>query len=221
VSVVITPLASRHPSQVASLHLRHLPTGFQGLPGQRLLGAYYAAVTEGAGASGFVAEQEGRVVGYVCGVWSPSALLSTLLRRHWRTWMFWGVAHAALHPGFVPAVASRVRGASAGAEVPDGTYELRPIVVAQPARGTGVAADLVAALLADARRRGFHRMHLIAKADNAAAQAFYRKVGFHRVGSPLHRPGGAWARYERIVDEEAGKIQSWVRTVSGPTGEAV
>ena len=135
--------------------------------------------------------------------------------------MFWGVAHAVLHPGVVPAVASRVRGSSAGAEVTDGTYELRPIVVAQPARGTGVAADLVEALLADARRRGFHRMHLVTRADNAAAQAFYHKVGFRRVGSALSRPDGAWARYERIVDEEAGKTQSWVRTASGPTGEAV
>ena len=219
-SVVITPLGSRHLSQVASLHLRHLPTGFQGRPGQRLLGAYYAAVRKGTGASGFVAEQEGRVVGYVCGVWSPSALFSTVLRRHWRTWMFWGVAHAVLHPGVVPAVASRVRGSSAGAEVTDGTYELRPIVVAQPARGTGVAADLVEALLADARRRGFRRVHLVTRADNAAAQAFYRKVGFRRV-SPLSRPDGDWARYERIVDEEAEKIQSWGRTVSSPTGEAV
>lgn len=75
-------------------------------------------------------------------------------------------------------------------------YELRPIVVAPSARGTRVASDLVAVLLADARRRGFQRVHLVTEVDNGAAHAFYRKVGFRSNGTTTGRSGLAFVRYE-------------------------
>lgn len=193
---VITPFASRHIPQVADLHVRHLRTSLIGLPGRRLLSSYYAAVTEGVGACGYLAEQEGHVIGYVCGVWAPSLVLSALVKRHWLRLLFWGTAQVVMHPGLVTSALTRFRESSPAPAVTNPAYELRPIVVAPGARGTGVASDLVAVLLADARRRGFQRVHLITEVDNVAAHAFYRKVGFRPNGVPGGGSRSAIVRYE-------------------------
>ena len=65
-----------------------------------------------------------------------------------------------------------------------GLAELDRIAVAPGARGQGVAAGLFRALLDDAdahyRAHGqrLRKLFLMTHADNAAAQAFYRKMGF-------------------------------------------
>lgn len=62
--------------------------------------------------------------------------------------------------------------------------ELDRIAVAPPWRGKGMAAELCRALLADAdayfREHGhrLRKLFLMTHADNAVAQAFYRKMGF-------------------------------------------
>lgn len=193
---VITPLASRHISQVAALHVGHLRTHFTGLPGQRLLCSYYAAVSEGRGAFGYVAEKQERVVGYICGVWAPSTLLSALVKKHWLALLFWGTAQFVIHPRLMTWAMNRFRASSPMSTDVTRGYELRPIVVAPSARGTRVASDLVAVLLADARRRGFQRVHLVTEVDNGAAHAFYRKVGFRSNGTTTGRSGLAFVRYE-------------------------
>ena len=65
-----------------------------------------------------------------------------------------------------------------------GLAELDRIAVAPEVRGKGVAAGLFRALLDDAdiyyraHGQGLRKLFLMTHADNAAAQAFYRKMGF-------------------------------------------
>lgn len=197
---VIGPLRASHAAQVADLHARYLRTGLRGATGRTLLRAYYATVAAGRGAAGYVAESAGEVLGYVCGVWAPSRVRAHLVTVHWPTLLAGGAAHVAARPATLASLANRLRGDRDTAAPADG-YELRPIVVAPAARGTGVAAALVEVLLDDARARGFPAVHLFVDADNHAARAFYAKVGF-RPDATVRRDGIEHVRYVRETEHD-------------------
>jgi ribosomal protein S18 acetylase RimI-like enzyme len=201
----IVPLALEHCAQVASLHLEHLNTGYRGRPGMRLLQAYYAALVQSGGGSGFVAEQmgpagvrHGAVVGYVCGLWDPAAVRSSLLGdalgAQWPKLALWTGLQVLIRPRLVVELMRRWRAAEKQ-PFRRQAYELRPIVVGAAMRRNGIGTHLVDALLADASRRGFRQVHAFAEEDNVAANAFYRGIGFRCAGRE-NRQGAARLRYE-------------------------
>ena len=61
---------------LSDLHLTYFQNHFQGMPGRRLLECYYKGVANQAGSVGFVAKNDEKVIGYVCGVWDKSAINS-------------------------------------------------------------------------------------------------------------------------------------------------
>lgn len=192
----IVTLRSDHAPEVAALHLAYLPTPFSDLPGVRLLAAYYRAVSVGQGAVGYIAEEADGVVGYVCGVWDGRALRRQLVRCAWPELLGWGALQVAIRPALLAGMVARLRPTSGSG---DGAgYELRPIVVAPRARGSGVAAALLDRLLADAARRGFGTLYLFAAAANGRANAFYRNHGFVPTGS-RETAGRHDLRYERAT----------------------
>jgi ribosomal protein S18 acetylase RimI-like enzyme len=197
----IVPLGHRHVSQVADLHLHHLQTNFNGLPGLKLLCSYYTSVVEGVGACGYVAEEDRRVLGYVCGVWSPSTIHRTMLKRSWFRLLFWGSAQLVIRPLLIGTYIDRFRQSPSAQNTINSGFELRPIVVVPSMRGTGVASDLVATLLAAAARQGFQHVHLFTETDNLAANAFYRKTGFLSMGA-THSSSIGYVRYERSTSWE-------------------
>ncbi len=71
----------------------------------------------------------------------------------------------------------------AGAALPaDGDFgEIQTIGVDAAARGRGLGRALMAALLAEARRRGVPRMLLEVRADNPVAQSLYASLGFETI----------------------------------------
>ncbi|GAC1550721.1 MAG: GNAT family N-acetyltransferase [Vulcanimicrobiaceae bacterium] len=66
------------------------------------------------------------------------------------------------------------------------TVQIGRMAVRAEGRGRGVGAALLAALVAEARRRGFARAHLHAQTH---AAAFYRKAGFHDDGERMWDAG--------------------------------
>ena len=56
------------------------------------------------------------------------------------------------------------------------------VYVERSARGSGVGRALLAALIAEARRLGYHKLVLAAFPFNAAGTALYRRAGFREVG---------------------------------------
>nr|WP_299852117.1 GNAT family N-acetyltransferase [Sphingomonas bacterium] len=63
----------------------------------------------------------------------------------------------------------------------DGLCEMKRLYVAPPARGTGLGAALMRAIIAAARDRDYRAMRLDTLADMAAAQAMYAAAGFHPI----------------------------------------
>lgn len=195
---MIVPLQPSHCVEVAQLHLACLPTPFCGRPGRELLRRYYKGVSQNQGASGFVALKQNQVVGYVCGVWRPNELQRWILRHDGLGLLFWGGAQLIYKPALISDLWRRLVRFSKNAELNGSGYELRPIVIAPAARGSGIAIELIQALLRDAAQRGFTTVHLYAEQDNEPAIRLYRKAGFCLAGEAI-RAGQACFRYERSV----------------------
>jgi ribosomal protein S18 acetylase RimI-like enzyme len=172
--------------EVARLHMNALPTPFAGRSGEALLRIYYRSVTAEQGAVGYVAVNSGaQVIGFVCGVWNPGQLRRHMVSHYGLALLWWGSGQLLQKPQFLASVPGRLRrapdDAPARESVHEPGYELRPIVVAETARGSGAARMLVETLLQDARKRGFKEMYLYVETENLAARKFYAKAGFAEV----------------------------------------
>lgn len=81
---------------------------------------------------------------------------------------------------------------------------LYSLAVAEAARGTGLAKALLAAIEAEARRRGCNDLYLEVRTDNEAAIALYEQQGYRRAARlPAYYEDGAdgW-RYTRILADQ-------------------
>jgi len=200
--VSVIPLASQHVETVAHLHLKYLRTSFRGYFGLQLLKCYYEIMLNSDAACGYVAVEKDDVAGFVCGVWNPERLRSALLKQHLPKLLFWGSLQVLVRPTMLVQFADRFFSSTDDNEkLAHVGYELRPIVVDSRFRGTGTAEHLVHYLIQDAAQRGFKKLFLYTEDDNAAANAFYRKVGFVHIGK--HEIGrSAYYRYEILTGKK-------------------
>jgi ribosomal protein S18 acetylase RimI-like enzyme len=196
----IVPLTKELSGSVATLHLENLHTNLLGVPGFRLLKLRYEALPEGDGASGYVAETDGVVQGFVCGVWDPQVASRHLWRECGVQLAWWTIAEILTHPRYLGDLVDRWRLKTHSRSVHEG-YELRPIVVDRSVRGTGLAKQLATTLLKDAVSRGFGYVHLFTETDNVPARRFYTKLGFIETGAELRR-GRLLIRYEIGAEAE-------------------
>ena len=65
--------------------------------------------------------------------------------------------------------------------IPGADADVQTVAVDPRRQGAGIGTGLVAELLAEARRRGCHRVFLEVAADNERAQSLYGRAGFERV----------------------------------------
>ncbi|MDB5675638.1 MAG: acetyltransferase [Sphingomonas bacterium] len=68
----------------------------------------------------------------------------------------------------------------------DGLCEMKRLYVATAARGTGLGAALMRAIVTAGRERGYRAMRLDTLADMAAAQAMYTAAGFRPIAPYYH-----------------------------------
>jgi len=91
------------------------------------------------------------------------------------------------------AAAQPLRGDDgAGPPLPGGCF-LNLIFVVPERWGEGIGGVLLDAVLAEAKRRGYARVHLFTHEDNERSQRLYRGRGFSRTGRVVHGEG-EWAR---------------------------
>lgn len=195
-------MARCHASHVAILHISYLQTRFCGWPGRELLKMYYASLSYKHGGCGFTALKNDRVLGYVCGIWDAVQVKRHFIRRFGLKAAAFIAVQLMMKPKTATGFVSRFKAGGISDVADESGYELRPIVVAPDARGTGIAALLVNELMADAARRGYSYIYLITEKDNHPANAFYRKHGFELISGVAHA-GSLYNQYRQSTSEKS------------------
>ncbi|MGH2372900.1 MAG: GNAT family N-acetyltransferase [bacterium] len=169
---------------IAALHLAGIPWGLLTSMGPAFVSAFYRTLLGCEVGFGFLAEREGRPVGYATGVVHWRRFYRTFLIRNWRLATA-VLIRQAFRLGRWRRLVETTRYAAAS-PLPDA--ELVSIAVDHASRGMGTADILVRQVLAEFARRGVGRVRVSTASSNAGASRLYLRSGFRFLGeTQIHR----------------------------------
>ena len=119
----------------------------------------------------------------------------------WSVEAFWSeLAHVPDTRHYVVAEEGGVVVGYAGLLSSAGQADVQTLAVARDRQGAGLGAELLDAMLGEARHRRAREVLLEVRAENTAAQALYAKAGFERISirRGYYRPGGTDALVLRL-----------------------
>jgi GNAT superfamily N-acetyltransferase len=163
--------------QIAALHMAGIDKGFLPSLGAPFLAELYIAMTADPNSAVFVArDRSGQVLGFVSGGLGMGSIYRQMLRR-WPA-LLWALAPTMLSPWKIARIAEVLWFSNTREVKPESPMaELYSIVVAESARGTGVARNLYAALISHFADQGVANFRIIVGDALVAAHHFYRKMG--------------------------------------------
>jgi len=167
--------------EVAKLHIQGISTGFISSLGINFVTSLYEAIAQNKHSFGFVAQEDGKVLGFVAFTTNLSKLYkSVILKKGCRFVLLLAGKMFSLRQIkkmfetlFYPSRVKKM-------DLP--CAELLSLVVAEEARGRGVAAELVKKGLEACRTRGIPKVKVLVGASNEPANKLYRNCGFELVG---------------------------------------
>jgi len=175
--ITIRPMTSPDAHRVAYLHAASITEGFLTRLGHRFLAALYRGVAADAQSVVFVADEQGRVLGFCAYARDVGAMYKRVLGAR-----FWRLGFASLPYSLNPWLLKEIRDTlrypakqSAQALPP---AEILSIAVDDEARGKGVGRLLLDAALDRARADGEDRIKVLAGAKLKGANRFYPACGF-------------------------------------------
>lgn len=170
---------------VARLHASQIADGFLSSLGPRFLARLYRRICRQHNSFLLVAEESGRIVGFVAGAVGTRRLFAAFLVRDAIPALLaspWRIVSSA------PRVLETLRHGQDGTG-PEGDGELLAIAVDPGRRGSGIGRRLVDALLDEMDRRGVPTVEVVVGADNAVALSIYGASGFTEVRRFELHPG--------------------------------
>ena len=202
-SLKIVEIKLEHIDDIVKVHINAFPDFFLTFLGPKFLREFYKSFIVDDAGMGFVALEDGEVLGAVVGPLMPDGYFKRLLKRRWWAFCLASVSAIIKKPTVVKKLFRAVfyRG-----EAPDQGPKrslLSSIAVAPVAQGRGVGQKLVQAWLNEARSRGSLGCFLTTDvAENDAVNNFYRKLGW-KVESTYNTPEGReMNRYVYDFEEE-------------------
>lgn len=183
---------------IAGAHCRQIPWGLLTQMGQEFVAAFYEALIRSPLGFAFVAEQDGRLVGFASGVIDWRRFFREFLRRHPRL-----AVTSALHSirtGRWRRLLETSRYATT-AELPQA--ELVSVAIEPDSRGTGVAVELVRQVLAEFGARGISSVRVTTGEGNTSANRLYERVGFRLHSRQEIHPGMRAAVYVLELTDRA------------------
>ena len=178
---MIEQLSKLYSSQVADLHIQGISTGFISSLGHDFVAALYKAVAEDENSFGFVASENGEVLGFVAFTTNLSKLYKYVALKKGLRFVFilarrmtsWKVLEKIWSNIFYP-------GKMKSLNLPDA--ELLSIVIAPQGRGKGLAIQLVERGFEECVKRGIDKVKVLVAAENEPANKLYLKCGFKLAG---------------------------------------
>ena len=193
-SLVIRPIRNTDVDRLGDLHGEVFPSSSLAKLGTDVVARYYQWQLDDEEVDGIVAEAEGEVLGWLIGGHFRGSTVG-FVKRHWLLLLVRALRHPCLllQGGGRRAVAVGVRllvsrsshrDVERPDRVPTRSYGVLAVGVAPRARRSNVGTSLLIAAEEAATHRGDERLHLTLNPTNEPAMAFYRGLGWHRLGLP-------------------------------------
>jgi ribosomal protein S18 acetylase RimI-like enzyme len=168
----------------AALHASGIGEGFLSSLGPRVLGLLYRRMALDPSSFVIVADDDGRVAGFVSGTIDTSALYRSFLRSDGLRAAVYAAPR--VHRVWRQAVETLRYPGRADSNWP--RAEMLSLAVDESLRGQGVGARLAVAFKDELHRRGVERAKLVVASDNKVAIAFHRAQGFRDLATiDVHR----------------------------------
>ncbi|MFD6335564.1 GNAT family N-acetyltransferase [Streptomyces niveus] len=210
----------QHLPYVVREHRRLFPDGFFARLGPGFLGAYTGLYLTSPHALAFIAESEGRPVGFLVGVTDPVLHRRHTLRRHGGKLLTHAICGLAVRPGLLlhflrtrlpryyrkltrrqppSAPLAQASPTQASPTPPGPGAVLAHVAVADEASSQGIGADLMERFVAAATIAGCGRVSLVTAEGPQGAGPYYERRGWQLVGRTATPEGRQLLTYERIL----------------------
>lgn len=185
---------------IAALHRRRLSFGLLSQFGEEFVTRFYVSMLRSPLGFAFVAEQDGRVIGFTTGVTDWRRFSRAFLRTH--LGMVARALLTVLRDGRWRRLLETLRYARA-TDLPPA--EFVSMAVEKDFEGTGVAALLTRTLFAEFTARGITTLRITTGSANTRSMRFFEKLGLQARPLQMH-PGDPAVLY--IVSLDAGAAPS-------------
>ena len=175
---------------IAGLHLRQIPWGLLAQLGVPFVATFYQALLASPQGFAFVAERDGRIVGFASGVLDWRGFYREFLRRHLTLAV--RVFLAGFRRGRWRRLLETSRYAASGTLPP---AELISIALEPEARGSGISGELVRHVLTEFAGRHVLAVRVTAGGENTPANRLYERMGFRLHSFMEIHPGETAAVY--------------------------
>ena len=178
--VEIVKLLPEHAREVAGLHISGIPTGVISSYGIDFVTSLYEAIATSKYGFGFVALMGNRVLGFSSFTTDVSALYKSVIFRNGVKFALalskkifsWGTAKAVFETLFYPKRVKKMKLPSA---------EFLSMVVAEEARGKGLATNLMRRGFQECAKNGIEKIKILAAVHIKPINKLYEKNGFDLV----------------------------------------
>lgn len=195
-------------------HRLHFGDGFFAQLGPRFLTAYYRAYAFTGGALAYVAETDGKVVGYLVGATDPQAHRRDILRQHGFELLLRGVSGLLLQPRlaahffrtrakrYAIRLLRRSRSSTGHAAAPGGPVAiLAHVAVTVDEQGRGAGSALVKQFLEDAATKGCRQVVLVTTSGAQGAGEFYVRRGWEPCNEHIDSDGRSLTSYKFLLSD--------------------
>ena len=185
----ILPLTSPDIKKVVDIHIRAFPDFFLTFLGPGFLKEFYKSFLYDDQGIGFVATENGRILGAIVGPFKPAGYFKRLLLKKWYVFCFSSIGAVLRKPKVIKRLYRAVfyRG-----EAPQGKDRslLSSIAISPDAQGKGVGRALVMRWLDAVSARGGKGAFLTTDAENNnVVNSFYQNLGW-KIESTYETPEG-------------------------------
>ncbi len=179
--ISIKSLTAEHARQAAQLHITGIPTGFISSLGIDFVTALYKAIAASKYGYGFVAQMEGRVVGFSTFATDLNGLYRSAIFSNGLRFVS-SLAIKMLSPRNLKRAVETLLYPARIEKLDLPSAEFLSMVIAEEARGKGLATEMVRRGFAEAERRGIDKLKILAAVSIKPINKMYEKFGFDRVG---------------------------------------
>ncbi|MFC1738288.1 GNAT family N-acetyltransferase [Planctomycetota bacterium] len=173
-------LQKQNMSGVAHLHVSCISTGFISSLGLDFLTALYEAIVKDFNSFCLVAEDQGKVLGFVAFTENLGRLYKSAVKSNGIK-LILAIGLKMFHPSVCQRIIQNIFYPSKTDKMDLPKAELLSIVVDPAFQGKGIAKQLCQAGLVQCRKRGIDKVKVLVAANNEPANRLYIKCGFELV----------------------------------------